>query len=367
MAPDSRRHLPVWALVSAAWIGPAILAAFQAYMEMRSGSWPEATWRNIAFQGGDWLIYALLTPAVFALGRRWPLERGRLGRGIPLHFAASIVLCAAWAGAGTLLRHALLPGAGGSGLARELAGWFLVSLPFGVAVYFAVLGAEHAAFYFFEARERESQATRLSAQLTAARLGALRMQMQPHFLFNSLNAITVIVRDRDTATATRMLELLGEMLRRVMRADRPQEVTLSDELEFVRQYLAIEEVRFSDRLRPVFAVEPDVLSAAVPEFVLQPLVENAVRHGVAQRVTATLLRVAARREGDDLVLSVTDDGPGPSGGVAEVTEGVGLGNTRERLATLYGDRARLELVRTPQGGATATVRVPYHELERPRG
>jgi LytS/YehU family sensor histidine kinase len=245
--------------------------------------------------------------------------------------------------------------------------WFFTTLPFGVAVYFAVLGVAHAAAFLLEARERETQAARLSAQLAEARLGALRMQLQPHFLFNSLNAIAVTVRDRDTATATRLIEQLGDVLRRVMRADRPPEVTLAEELEFVRQYLAIEEVRFSDRLRPTFDIEPGLERAAVPEFVLQPLVENALRHGLARRVTATLLRIEARREGDELVLHVTDDGPGPDEAPAEETTGVGLMNLRERLASLYGARARLELVGTPGGGAIATVRLPCRELETARG
>jgi len=193
------------------------------------------------------------------------------------------------------------------------------------------------------------------------------MQLQPHFLFNSLNAIAVTVRDRDTATATRLLEQLGDVLRRVMRADRPPEVTLAEELEFVRQYLAIEEVRFPDRLRPIFDVDPSLERAAVPEFVLQPLVENALRHGLARRVTATLLKIEARREGDELVLRVTDDGPGPGEAPAEETTGVGLMNLRERLASLYGARARLDLAGTPGGGAVATVRLPYRELGTVRG
>jgi two-component system, LytTR family, sensor kinase len=359
------RRFPVWALVSAAWLVPAFFAAFQVFAQHRWGGWTEATWRDVAFQGGDWLIYGLLTPAVFALGRRFPLQRQTLARRIPLHLAASIALCIAWATLGTMLRHLLLPG-GTQPLFRELVGWIFISLPFGVAVYFAVLGVQHAGYYFVQARERETQAARLSAQLAEARLGALRMQMQPHFLLNSLNAITVIVRDRDTATATRMLEQLGEMLRRVMRADRPQEVPLAEELDFVRGYLAIEEVRFSDRLRPVFVIDPGVLRAAVPEFVLQPLVENAIRHGLAKRVAATRLEIEARREADELVLSVTDDGPGPGVPAAEPVEGVGLGNTRERLATLYGERARLDLEQTAQG-TRVTVRLPYHELTRGEG
>jgi hypothetical protein len=365
MARATRRSPPLWVFVSAAWLGPAILAAFQGYVQGRLGNWEPATWRSLLWEGGDWLLYALLTPAVFWLARRYPLTRGAIARRVPVHLLAAILLCGAWAGAGQLLRWALL--SQHPPTPTDLIGWFFTSLPFGVAVYFAVLGVEHAAFYFVEARDRETQAARLSAQLAEARLGALRMQMQPHFLFNSLNAISVIVRDRDTATALRMLELLSEMLRRVMRADRPQEVTLADEVDFVRQYLAIEEIRFSDRLRPVFAIDSKLLSAALPEFLLQPLVENALRHGLAKRVTATLLRIEARREGDELVLAVIDDGPGPDDGATEPSEGVGLGNTRERLVTLYGGRARLQLMRTPEGGAAAIVRLPYHLLESGRG
>lgn len=314
--------------------------------------------RVLAFASGDWLVYALLTPAVFWLARRAPLTKATMARRIPLHLAASIALCAGWALGGTLLSLALF---GSTPFDMGVLNWFLTSLPFGVAVYFAVLGVEHAVTYFIRARDSETQ-------LAEARLGALRMQMQPHFLFNSLNAITVIVRDRDTATATRMLEQLGDMLRRVMRADRPQEVSLAEELSFVRQYLGIEQVRFSDRLRPEFAVDPSVENAAVPEFLLQPLVENAIRHGLAKRVEATLVRIEARREGDTLVVSVSDDGPGlgPGGAIA-VHEGVGLGNTRARLATLYGSRARLELMDAPGGGARVTVRIPYHPVEPARG
>ncbi len=351
MPSPPRRALPVWALVSAAWLGPAILAAFQVYLEQRVGNWPEASWRNIAFQGGDWLIYAVLTPFVFLLGRRFPLRRGRLVRHTLVHLGGSIVLCAAWAAGGTVLRHALRL-AGQGNVALEFAGWFFTSLPFGVAVYFAVLGVEHAVFYL-------TQTTVLSGRLADARLGALRMQLQPHFLFNSLNAITVIVRDRDTEAATRMLEVLGEMLHRVMRPDRPQEVPLAEELTFVRQYLAIEQIRFSDRLRPEVEIDPDVVGAAVPDFILQPLVENALRHGLAKKTSATMVRIEARRQGADLVLSVTDDGPGPG---AEMHEGVGLGNTRERLSALYGARASLTLAPTPTRGAVATVRIPYRVL-----
>jgi two-component system, LytTR family, sensor kinase len=349
-----------WLIISSAWLAPALLAVMKEYVRALVGSGESPDIRLLVFEGGDWLIYGLLTPFVLLLARRYPLTRETITRRLPIHLVASIGLCAAWAVAGWLLSFALFRAGpyGGS-----LLDWFLTSLPFGVAVYFAVLGVDHALFWFVEAKERETHAARLEAQLAEARMGALRMQLQPHFLLNSLNAVTVIVRDRDTTTATRMLEQLGDMLRRVMRPGRPQEVPLAEELEFVRQYLGIETVRFSDRLQPTFAVDPAVLGAAVPEFLLQPLVENAVRHGLTRREGATLLRIEARREGNRLVLSVTDDGPGP----VDSGEGVGLGTTRERLATLYGDLARLELTTTAEGGARVTVRLPYRDLEPARG
>lgn len=359
----STDRLPVWAFVSAAWLGPAVLAAFQVYVEGRLGGSEPATWRALLWQGGDWLICAVLTPPVFWLAGRYPLTRVTLPRNLPLHMLGAILLCVVWAGAGIGLSEAMFgttPYDGGA------LSWFFTTLPFGVAVYFALLGVAHAVTFFLEARERETQAARLSAQLAEARLGALRMQLRPHFLFNTLNAVNVIVRDRDPATASRVLEQLVEMLRRVMRSDRPQEVSLADELDFVRHYLAIEQVRFSDRLRPAFEAEPALEGAAVPEFILQPLVENAVRHGLAEHLGAVSLRISARREDDTLILSVSDDGPGLQATVESAT-GVGLANTRERLATLYGERATLELAAMPGGGARAIVRLPYRELESRRG
>lgn len=363
-APPRRcTRVPAWALISAAWIGPAVLAAFEAYMQGRLGNRSDVTWRNLVWSAGDWLAYGLLTPAVFWFGRRYPIERGRLIRRIMLHLGAGVILSAAWAGIGVLLRWGLFAQEGTPTFAGAV-GWFLTSLPFGAAVYFAVLGAEHAIYYFSQAQERRAHAARLSAQLAEARLGALRMQLQPHFLLNSLNALAVVLRDRDTATAGRMLDQLGEMLRRILRTDRPPEVTLDEEIAFLQSYLAIEEIRFPDRLRPRFLLAADLGRAAVPEFLLQPLVENAIRHGLARRTKATTVEVEARREDQDLVLEVRDDGPGPGPGPPEAgPTGVGLRNVRDRLQELYGDRASLTLaLASAAGGAVATVRLPLRLL-----
>ena len=367
--PRPPRHL--WLLLAAACVVPAVLDAFQTYLQGLLGDdGDRPSWRFILWQGTEWLILGALTSITYYLGRRFPLRRPHLARNLVVHLAGALVLCIGWAAAGASLRLALglNPSRGQTG--AYFASWMLTSLPWSVFMYFTVLGSVHAFGYFFEAREREAQAARLSAQLAEARLGALQMQLHPHFLFNSLNAVTVLVRDQDTAGATRMLELLSDALRRVLRGDQGHEVTLAEELAFVREYLAIEQVRFSDRLRVTYDVEPGLDGAAVPGFVLQPLVENALRHGIAKRREAGALEIGARREGDALVLRVRDDGVGigERGDDAGRREGVGLANIRERLRTLYGDRGRLELAAAGPDearGTVATVRLPLRELAGP--
>ncbi len=365
-------NTPLFAsLILAAWLVPALLSGFNTYMQARLGGRPP-DWHWVLFNSVDWLLYALLTPFVFRASRRLPLQRPHLSRNISLHVAGALAMCVAWAALGVLLRVEIFPhgeNASAQKLWLDFVSWVLITLPFGVGVYFALVGIQHSFFYFAQARERETQAARLAAQLSEARLGALRMQLHPHFLFNSLNAITVLVRDQNTAAASRTLELLSDLLRQVLRTDESHETTLDAEVDFLRRYLAIEQVRFSDRLRPRIEVDPAVARAAVPRFLLQPLVENALRHGIARRADAGLVQVSANRENDELVLTVRDDGPGlpPT---PDTESGVGLSNTRARLAALYGGDATLEVANAEGGGVIATVRLPYHETgsndEHPR-
>jgi signal transduction histidine kinase len=359
----------LWLSIAAVCLATALLDGFQAYMQARIAR-EAVSWRAVIWQASEWVILGALTPITYYLSRRFPLRRPRLARNVLLHLWGALALCVAWAAAGVALRLVLGTGWQGVPLSRHLASWTLISLPWSVFIYFAVLGCMHAFAYFVEARQRETQAARLTAQLAEARLGALRMQLHPHFLFNSLNAVTVLVRDRRTREATTMLELLSDVLRQVLRTDAAHEVPLAEELRFLEQYLAIEQVRFSDRLRVSFAVDDDVRDAAVPGFVLQPLVENALRHGIADRAEDGVVEIGARRDGADLVLWVRDNGPGlrPDAGAAAGAAGaagavpgagLGLANTRERLLTLYGERARLDVTADPAGGAVATVRLPY--------
>jgi two-component system LytT family sensor kinase len=358
-----RPRLRPWMLVSAAWIGPAILGGVDVVMQGRLYGGGPVPVRAVLFASLDWLIYAFLTPVVFAVSRRWPFARPHLVSRAGVHLAISLLFCAAWAGAGTILRVALMPSSLEEGVARHFVSWLFITLPFGVAVYLAVVGIEHAIRYFAEAREREIQVARLSEQLSGARFAALRAQLNPHFLFNTLNTIAVLVRDGDRTGAVRIVEQLSDVLRRTLSRHRTNEVTLDEELDLVRQYLAIEQARFSDRLRPVFEIEDAVRSAAVPGFAVQHLVENAIRHGIARRSDVGLVSVVARREGDTLLIVVADDGPAIDPAAA-MPPGHGIENTRERLRALYGDGASLVVAPAASGGTIATLRVPYRLLSR---
>ena len=202
-------------------------------------------------------------------------------------------------------------------------------------------------------REREVQTARLEAELASARLDALTAQLQPHFLFNTLNSVSTLMR-RDVDAAEEMLSHLGALLHRTLRQGERHEVALSEELEVLAQYLAIMQIRFQDRLVVRTRIGDGLGSAHVPPLVLQPLVENAIRHGISRKPGAGTIEIAAARTGASLEISVRDDGEG----VSESAEGIGLSNTRRRLRQLYGDAQSLDLVKLAEGGSCVTLRIP---------
>jgi len=206
--------------------------------------------------------------------------------------------------------------------------------------------------------ERE-RALAAEGEAHRARLQALRYQLNPHFLFNTLNAVSTLIVERENAAAERMVARLSDFLRLTLESDSDVEVPLADELDFARRYLEIEQIRFGDRLSVVEDVEPAALSARVPPLLLQPLVENAVQHGIMPREDGGTLRIEARRVGQHLLLRISDDGPGPPG-PADAGSGVGLSNTRARLESLYGDEHRFALERADGGGCVARVEIPFH-------
>jgi sensor histidine kinase YesM len=235
-----------------------------------------------------------------------------------------------------------------------------------ILAYWIVLGIQYALRYYRRYQEREKEALRLElhasalkSQLMQAQLSALKMQLQPHFLFNTLNAIMVLVRQERGPQAEKTLALLSDLLRCVLEDVEAQEVPLRRELEYLEIYLAIEQVRFQDRLRVEISAEPSALDAAVPHMGLQPIVENAVRHGIGRSSAAGRIEISAARVNGNLELRVQDDGPGLLSSDTP-SRGIGLANTRARLQQLYGDGASLAVANGDQGGAVVTMTLPYH-------
>ncbi|MEW5929136.1 MAG: histidine kinase [Gemmatimonadota bacterium] len=324
---------------------------------------------RIAHAFGRFYLWALLTPAVFRLARRFPVERGRRAGRVLLHLGAALAVAALAKAWDVALGSALLPEApehGGD--ADPLRALLRLHFFDELIVYLAVLAAGFARDYFVRLQARQAEAVRLEmeaarlrAQLAESRLQALRMQVNPHFLFNTLNAISALV-ERDPTGVRRMVARLGELLRHALEGSAEQEVTLEEELGFVDRYLEIVQVRFGARLRVRREVDPAVLRACVPNLILQPLVENAVQHGIAPREEGGTIEVRAARSGERLLLSVRDDGP-PVDRLPVPGEdgGVGLANTRARLEAMYGGGAALTLRRADGAGLVAELDLPFRE------
>jgi two-component system, LytTR family, sensor kinase len=328
---------------------------------------PTPWWRYLlAWLLGAYL-WALFTPVILWLGRRFSIERRNWLRRIALQLLLSAGFSALLLGLEDLLdsRLHLLPSA-----TNDFRGVFAQSLVRGfhggVLNYWIVLGLQWGVLYYHRYRERSQEvlqiqlrASELQSQLVSARLNALKMQLQPHFLFNTLNAITVLVRQQRSRDAEQMLGHLSDLLRGVLEDVDTQQVSLHRELEYLRLYLSIEQVRFADRLQVEIAADPAAQEAAVPQLILQPLVENAVRHGIGRSSSAGRVFIQASRIDGVVEVRVEDDGPGLSANSPPEDKGIGLANTRARLRQLYGEDASLEIENGDDRGAVVTMRFPF--------
>ena len=325
---------------------------------------------TVAFVLPFWYLWAFYAPLVVWLSRRYPVERGRVILRSATHCGIAVVMAFVHTG----IRFALQPGL------RELppsdphSQWDVLSslatleLPVHLFLYWAVLGGTLLFQYHRRMRDRDLAAAQLNAQLADARMQALRMQLNPHFLFNALNSIAMLVRDAEREAAVDTLEALSDLLRYVLDGSTHQEVSLRRELGFIERYLAMEKMRFRDRLEVRIEVEPDALDGLVPTLMLQPIVENAIRHGVEKRASPTTVTVGASTDGRQLRLWVADDGPGFRGTAgAPGGPGVGISNTRRRVAQLYGDGASVAMEDGSPSGTIVTIRLPLHTLPLSEG
>ncbi|WP_437961569.1 histidine kinase [Sorangium sp. So ce119] len=315
----------------------------------------------LVWQGLPWLFWALMTPAIAWLGRRYPLERRAFPKNVAVHLIASLAMAPGHVAISTLTGRLI-------GQESYVKASFLevfskiisVYLDVELIIYWGILAIVHAAEYHRKYRERALAAAQLETKLVQAELQALKMQLHPHFLFNTLHAIAVLVRKQETQASVRMITGLSELLRMALESAGKQIVPLKQELDFLDRYLEIEKTRFQDRLTVRTDVAAEALDAEIPNLILQPIVENAIRHGIAPRASSGSVTIAARREEDLLVVEVTDDGKGLSESWAgEASEGTGLGNVRARLRQLYPGDHRLSIARRPEGGVLVTVAVPF--------
>ncbi len=317
-----------------------------------------ATWLTCAYS------WAIVTPLMLWVIRRVPLQRKDWPRALALHLIAAAFFSVLVLMVYAILRP-LLPS--GSPLPRTLLQMFqsLVVGEFhsGLLTYAAIVGIHFTLAYYRKYREGELQAAQLATQLTQSQLATLKSQLHPHFLFNTLNTIAILMEE-DARSARNMLVQLSDLLRATLDKGATQEVTLKQELEFLQRYLEIEQMRFHDRLRLKIEIDPATLAARVPDLLLQPLVENAIRHGIAPRAAVGEIEIRARRANGNLTLSVRDNGAGLSGDQSEiVNKGVGIANTRARLKQLYGERHRFELQNVEGGGLLVSISIPFHTAE----
>ncbi|MBP1642023.1 MAG: hypothetical protein H6Q03_692 [Acidobacteria bacterium] len=361
------RSFALWLLL---WGGLGLFFASEAAIRQfpgreRSMPWTDALLVNIPF----YLLWGLLALGVLRLAGAFPIagdRRARL-RAVAVHLAASLVVAALHLLLSELFFEIIRVWRGRTTpFAEAVAFSFRHNFHVNLLTYWGIVAFRHLRDYDRGLREKELVATRLERQLAHAELQALRMQLQPHFLFNALNSISSLVFENPEA-ADRMLVRLSDLLRQALESDGQQEIPLGRELDFVGRYLDLERMRYSDRLEVTTRVEPGVEDAAVPAFVLQPLVENAIVHGVGRSAEPVEVTLSARRAGDELVLEVCNGLPAaaaaPGAGAPAGGAGVGLHNTRARLEQLYGARGRLELEVQPGRRAVARVLVPFRELE----
>lgn len=340
------------------WLALALFDATQTVVSMKAMGMEHAWATLFAVTFASWAVWAVFTPMALVLLQRFPLP-SRAAAPWLMHSAACLLIGVAWATWASALEHTTNPFAyphGADPFMPLLRSKLLNNLVGDVILYGAIVAvaitidAQHRLL-----RQREASA-RLSELLAQAQLAALRLQIEPHFILNALNAVTGLIREKKDGDAIAMIASLGDLLRRVTERSDRQFVALEDEVDFLRKYLDIQQMRFAERLRCRIDIPAPLMKAQVPDFIMQPLVENAIKHGIAKRAKGGELRVTAEREGGLLTLSVMNDGPLLP---EQIRDGVGLSNTRQRLQALYADAALT--LRNQASGVLATITLPYCE------
>ena len=356
-----RRRLFLFGLIFLFWTVAALAFTAQLYFTRILTERPFTLGRVVSEQFIYPYLWALATPLVLWLAWRFPVDQQRWRRNVPLHLLFALGFTVVINSSFHLLYHLVSERFSKPYAAMDTVRTVIYNSSETVGVYWLILLFSYAFNYYKRYREGELATAQLQTQLAQAQLQALKMQLQPHFLFNTLHSISALLY-RDAEAADRMIARLGDFLRLTLENSGTQEVTLQQELEFLKCYLEIERIRFQDRLTTHLDIDPRTLDAPVPNLILQPIVENAIRHGIAARSAPGRIEIQAKRNNGCLRIEVKDNGPGlspnHSGNARMKDGGLGLANTRARLAQLYGAAHRFELANAPEGGLVVTLEIP---------
>jgi signal transduction histidine kinase len=350
-----------WFVLFMGWTLIGLFFSSQIYLITSYRKMPYSWKRSMAATLPDTYLWALLAILVIHLAQHYRFGRSSWRSALLIHFPASLLIAAFHLFVAVSIIPLFQP--------IERTGWWWPTLKFNfvdvfhwnVLVYWAIVACNHALHYYRSYREKEIQASQLETQLAQAQLQALRMQLQPHFLFNTLHSISALIPNKPDA-ADRMIARLGDFLRITLKNSGTPEVTLQKELEFINCYLEIERVRFQDRLQVKVSIDPEALDALIPNLLWQPFLENAILHGVASRTDPGNVEIEARRVDGRLHLSIKDDGPGIQAEANRLRvhpEGADVTDTRARLKQMYQENYSLELRDTSSGGLEVILEIPF--------
>jgi hypothetical protein len=340
------------ALVLAIFTGLGLLFSTQIYLDSFYTRGAVSLGQAIVLALAGWYGWAVLSPVIVWLARRFPLVRPHRMRDAAVHVAASLVLTF-----GKLAATGALLGAAGFGPRHVTS---TIHIPLNYVTYWVIVGVVWTVDLMRQQRAERLRASELEASLATSRLDVLTLQLQPHFLFNTLNSVAELMHENVDA-AERMVGRPSRLLRASLDGPAVHEIALDQELAFLDEYLNIERIRFEERLRVDMRVDPAARSGLVPRWLLQPLVENAVRHAVAPRAAGGTIAIDAARRGDRLALRIADDGPARTGASTslDTATGIGLGNTRARLTALYDGDHTFEIREQPEGGVEVRIELPF--------
>jgi len=365
-SPLERNLWLKWAAIIGVWAFIGVVYTAPIYIEVRAEGMVHSAFKVFTWGILTWVAWAPFEPAIVWFARHFSLVGGAWKRSLPVHIPAFLISSALHSAAAVAIVLTVKPwdNMGPTTFWPRFLSRMQSSFAGDLLVYGGIVGVCYAIDYYRKFREREFVATQLEAQLAQAQLDSLRMQLHPHFLFNTLNGIVSLVRDHKNDAAVSMLVGLSDLLRHALEHSDRQEVELNEEINFIKLYLSIQQMRFSDRLQVDFDIDPATSKALVPNLLLQPLLENALRHGIGRSADAGAIRVSSKRENGSLLITVSDNGAGlRHDWQLKTGSGIGLANTAARLQQLYGENHRFDIHNRDGGGVEVEIVMPMRKDE----